>query len=174
MYVAIIYHPRMEKKSESFPYGGMSQIAFSFPKKALPPATNGRGKNSDEPIELDFVALQHDQTMFVLAEQWVHVLSYLPNKAKIDELIKQGALRVFPPDADKLGRDTTDWSDFDVVTEIVNNCRDEQWLNLCLQVDRRVGENGDGDVRKLIAERVRSLREDIEAQNKFSGAMGMR
>ena len=172
MYTAIIYHPRSEKKSEAFPYGGMSGMVFSFVKKSLL-SGNGKGKSTD-PIDTDFVAIQHDQTMFVLTESWAQVLEFAPNKARIDELIKQGALRVFPPDPEKLGRDTTDWSDFDVVTEIVNSCKDEQWLNLSLQVDRRVGENGDGDVRKLIAERLRSLREDIEAQNRFAGSMGMR
>lgn len=171
MYIAIIYHPRMEKKSEAFPYGGMSGMVFSYVKKSA--LNNGR-KGGNDPIETDFVAIPHDQTMFVLTEAWAQVLEFTPNKAKIDELLKQSALRIFPPDPEKLGRDTTDWSDFGTVTEIVNSCKDEQWLNLSLQVDRRVGENGDGDVRKLIAERLRSLREDIEAQNRFSGSMGMR
>lgn len=147
-------------------------MVFSYVKKSA--LNGGNRKGNNEPIETDFVAIPHDQTMFALTEAWEMVLEFAPNKAKIDDLIKQGALRIFSPDPEKLGRDTTDWSDFDVVTEIVNSCKDEQWLNLSLQVDRRVGENGEGDVRKLIAERLRSLKEDIEAQNRFSGSMGMR
>lgn len=160
-YVQILYLPRSERKSKGMPFGNMGDRVFAFPKHRTDKATaaNGNGKRGQlEPIEMDYVVIKEGTNQVAQAD-WEAAAAYATHANDIKRLMSQSILNVFEPAEGKIGRTTADFEDFQDVTEIVNHCKNIEWLSFSLQIDTREDESAGGDVRQLIRDRLNELEE---------------
>lgn len=157
MYVQVVYLPQNEPKTKGMPFGNQGDLVLSFSKK-VPTPSNGSGKNRNEPVEMDFVAL-HKGTNEIDVAQWEAAINHPFTATEIKRLMSKNCIFVYKPDEGKIGRDTTDFASFEDVEQIVSYCNDVEWLTLSMQVDRRSHERDGGDVRRLIQERLIEIEE---------------
>jgi len=149
--LAIVFLPRTEKKRPDQPFGMIGDRAFPY---YIDKGKASKGKE----LEVGMVVLK-EGTNFVDKDAWVAVSSHANNKPILDRLLRERVISVYEPDVEKQGRETTDFSTFEAVEDIVNNCFDAEWLTFCLQIDRRTGESDEGDVRQLINRRLAELQD---------------
>lgn len=157
MYVQVLHLPRGERKTKGMPFGNMGVRVLGYPKSREKIA-NGNGKKGIEQIEMDYITLREGINQIPSVE-WEAAIAHSPNNIEIKRLISQSVISVFSPSEGKLGRCTADFSDFQDVFEIVNNCNDKEWLLFSLQTDTRISEQDGGDVQQLIRERLQVLEE---------------
>lgn len=160
-YFVVIYYPDMEKRSPGMPFGMKGDRQFWFTDSEVVPEASKLVR-----IELQAVTLKRG-TNFIDGISWSKAKLSPNNIGIIKELKKHSAIVEYEPSPEVQAQETADFEDIDTVSEIVANCNDLHWLQVCLHSDKRM------DVRKLIGERIREL-EDIIASHrqKVAGSFG--
>jgi hypothetical protein len=163
-YLAIIYFPENERRQPGLPFGMRGDRLFNYQvERAAPKKTNG---NTLEKIEQESIVLRRGLN-FVEAEGWEGVQRHPVNVEAINLLLKLQALIIHTPDSPELAaKDSTDFADESVVQELVENCANQDWLNLCLNCDRRI------PIRQVITNRLKDLAEEESVRRQqMVGAM---
>ncbi len=151
-YTSVIYSPEFEKAT-GLPFGVKGDRIFYYQIERPKPQ-----KGEKERVEIESITLRKG-TNFIDTDAWEAVGKHSSNEDELARLIKLRAITIYTPDdPQQCGKDTTDFADEMTVQELVENSKDLEWLGLCLNVDRRL------NVRKLISDRIRELKEEISAQ----------
>lgn len=149
-YIAAIYTPENEKKRAGLPFGLRGDRLFNY---VIERPAIAKGK-SDPRIEQDAVPLRRGLNL-IPSESWVNVQKHEANAEEIARLMKSGCLVIYTPDSpETAGKDTQDFADTEVIQQLVEYSRSIDWLTLSMNVDRRP------EVRKLISDRLKDLREE--------------
>ena len=163
--LTIIYLPRTERLSPHYPHGNFGERVFYYEKNPQPQekqrrkvtTPSGSSITTYAPVELDQLMLLEGVNFGIKAEIWDKINSKESQKQETDKLIGDRIITIYRPDPGKQGRDSTDFSNFQELADIITNCKDENWLQLSLQVETRA-EAGN-DVRKLLSERFTLLQQ---------------
>lgn len=162
MKIAIVYKPNLAKRfgQQGFSYvkpGGAPLNLPSAPLKA------GEGNVSTiaapqvstfmDPVE---ILVLNKGTTFVDKEVWDAVEAHQKGGQKdlLAKMDKEGSLKVFRPDAKNPVGATSDYTDLDVVREIVSGVGDREWLRRSMARDSREA------VFTVINERLDEISED--------------
>jgi hypothetical protein len=162
-YFLINYDPGLDRKASpgsKMPFEFQGIFTIAYPKTQVT-KRKGAVANPIDPIDMGYLVLKKGINQ-VIADEWTLALSQLAEShsatsSEIVRQIRQGVIKVYKPDENKQGRNSSEFSDYNDLVDIISNQGDRNWLNFSLQVERRTSEHDGGDVQTLLRARLQEL-----------------
>ncbi|HEY9643067.1 MAG TPA: hypothetical protein V6C57_21440 [Coleofasciculaceae cyanobacterium] len=126
----------------------------------------GTGKNKSDQVELGLQELANGVN-FIEPDLWNQIVGHGKNGTVIADMKARGALSEYIPDALEPIGSTSDFESLQVVSEILRNTNDAEWISRSISRDTRK------EVFRMGSDRIKEIKEDAVERRQGSLTMEM-